>query len=140
MYIVISYAAYLAIGLALTVWVARTLERNGRVFLVDAFQGNAELADSVNRLLVVGFYLINAGYVTLALSTSGTPGSARAAMELVSDKIGVVLLVLGLMHFFNLYVFHRLRKRGRERSEQARAVRGGGGWSPESAPLGKVLE
>ncbi|MGC9945936.1 MAG: hypothetical protein ABSF64_06150 [Bryobacteraceae bacterium] len=139
MYIVMSYSIYLAIGLALTVWVARTLERNGRVFLVDAFQGNAELADSVNRLLVVGFYLINVGYVTLALSASGNLGSARAAMELVSDKIGVVLLVLGLMHFFNLYVFHRLRKRGNERSERARA-RGAGGWSPESAPLGKVLE
>jgi len=138
MYIATSYAVYLAISLALTVWVARTLERNGRVFLVDAFQGNTELADSVNRLLVVGFYLINAGYVTLALSTSGTLGTARAAMELVSDKIGVVLLVLGCMHFFNLYVFHRMRKRGLERSERASAH--GGAWSPESAPLGKVLD
>ena len=139
MYIVMSYSIYLAIGLALTVWVARTLERNGRVFLVDAFQGNAELADSVNHLLVVGFYLINVGYVMLALSTSGNLGSARAAMELVSDKVGVVLLVLGIMHFFNLFVFHRLRKRGRERSGQARA-HGGGSWNPESAPLGKALE
>ena len=118
MYIVTAYRLYLAISLALTVWVARTLERNGRVFLVEAFQGNAELADSVNRLLVVGFYLINVGYVTLALSTSSDPGSTRAAMELLSDKIGVVLLVLGLMHFFNLYVFHRLRKRGQERSDR----------------------
>jgi hypothetical protein len=139
MYIVMSYSIYLAVSLALTVWVARTLERNGRVFLVDAFQGNSELADSVNRLLVVGFYLINAGYVTLALSTSGTLGTTRAAMELVSDKIGVVLLVLGFMHFFNLYVFHRLRKRGRERSERPHG-HGGAGWIPENAPLGKVLE
>jgi hypothetical protein len=59
-------------------------------------------------------------------------------MELVSDKIGIVLLVLGFMHFFNLYVFHRLRKRGQERSDRARAH--GGGWAPEPAPLGKVLE
>jgi hypothetical protein len=140
MYIVMSYSVYLAIGLALTVWVARTLERNGRVFLVDAFRGNAELADSVNRLLVVGFYLINIGYVTLALSTSGNLGSTRAAIELVSDKIGVVLLVLGLMHFFNLFVFHRLRKRGQERPGQPRAGHGGGGWNPDSAQLGKVLE
>jgi hypothetical protein len=140
MYIVTSYAIYLAISLALTVWVARTLERNGRVFLVDAFQGNAELADSVNRLLVVGFYLINAGYVALALSTSGNLASTRAALELVSDKVGVVLLVLGFMHFFNLYVFHRLRKRGREGSGQVRTGHDGGSWNPGSAPLGKVLD
>jgi hypothetical protein len=112
MYIIACYAAYLAISLVATVWVARTLHKNGRTFLVDAFHGNRELADSVNHLLVVGFYLINIGYVTLALHTADQVTSARAAIELVSDKIGVVLIVLGVMHFFNLYVFNRLRRRG----------------------------
>ena len=112
MYIIVCYAAYLAISLAATIWVAQTLHKNGRAFLVDAFHGNRELADSVNHLLVVGFYLINIGYVTLALHTPDQVTSARAAIELVSDKIGVVLIVLGIMHFFNLYVFNRLRKRG----------------------------
>jgi hypothetical protein len=116
MYIVGCYAAYLLISLAVTVWVARTLHKNGRVFLVDAFQGNAELADSVNHLLVVGFYLINIGYVTLALRTDGNLLTLRSAIELVSDKIGIVLLVLGGMHFFNLYVFSRMRKRSRSNS------------------------
>jgi hypothetical protein len=113
MYIEISYIVYLAISLGVTIWVARTLHRNGRVFLVEAFRGNTELADSVNHLLVVGFYLINVGYVALALRTNEVLHSSRAAIELVSGKIGVVLLVLGLMHFFNLYLFNRLRKRTR---------------------------
>jgi hypothetical protein len=116
MYIVGCYVIYLLISLAVTIWVARTLHKNGRVFLVDAFHGNAELADSVNHLLVVGFYLINIGYVTLALRTSGNLDTLRAAIELVSDKIGLVLLVLGGMHFFNLFVFSRLRKRSRASS------------------------
>jgi hypothetical protein len=67
----------------------------------------------VNHLLVVGFYLINVGYVTLALRTSTNLSTLRAAIELVSDKIGLVLLVLGGMHFFNLVVFSSLRKRTR---------------------------
>jgi hypothetical protein len=116
MYIVGCYASYLLISLAVTVWVARTLHKNGRIFLVDAFHGNAELADSVNHLLVVGFYLINVGYVTLALRTTANLDTLRSAIELVSDKIGLVLLVLGAMHFFNLVVFSSLRKRTRGRS------------------------
>jgi hypothetical protein len=112
MYIVACYIAYLTISLAVTIWVAKTLRSNGRTFLVDAFQGNQELADSVNHLLVVGFYLINVGYVALALRTSDPVPTVRSAIELVCDKLGVVLLVLGAMHFFNLYVFNRLRKRG----------------------------
>lgn len=111
MYIVGCYAAYLAISLTVTVWVARTLHKNGRVFLVEAFHGDAALADSVNHLLVVGFYLINIGYVALALKTNADLADLRSAIELVSYKIGVVLLVLGGMHFFNLYIFSRMRKR-----------------------------
>ena len=64
------YFSYLAISIALTVWVARTLHKNGRIFLVDAFHGNTQLADAVNHLLVVGFYLINVGYITLALKAN----------------------------------------------------------------------
>jgi hypothetical protein len=102
------------ISVGVTIWVARTLHRNGEVFLVDAFHGNAELAKSVNHLLVVGFYLINLGYVTQALTTERNVETLRQAMEMVSQKIGVILIVLGVMHFFNLYVFHRLRRRGQE--------------------------
>jgi hypothetical protein len=113
MFIVISYAVYLVVTLAVTVWTARTLHSSGRIFLVDAFHGNQELADSVNHLLVVGFYLINVGYVALALETRADVENTRQAIELISGKIGTVLLVLGVMHFFNLYVFNTIRRRNR---------------------------
>ncbi|MBZ5658018.1 MAG: hypothetical protein LAO56_22375 [Acidobacteriia bacterium] len=108
--IVVTYAVYLLISVALTIWVARTLHLRGAIFLVDAFQGNAELAASVNHLLVVGFYLINIGYVSLALKTGATILTSRAAIELLSDKVGMVLLILGGMHFLNLFVFSRIRR------------------------------
>lgn len=106
-----TYLAYLAISIALTVWVARTLHKNGRVFLVDTFEGNEPLADSVNHLLVVGFYLINIGYVTMVLKYGAAAADAQEALETLSTKVGRVLLVLGAMHFFNLYVFTKLRRR-----------------------------
>lgn len=105
------YFSYLAISIALTIWVARTLHRSGRVFLVDAFHGNTELADSVNHLLVVGFYLINVGYIALALTTSSPMSNFREIIELESVKIGFVLLILGAMHFFNILVFAKMRNR-----------------------------
>lgn len=111
-FVVTTYLTYLAISVFLTVWVARTLHKGGRVFLVDVFQ-REDLADSVNHLLVVGFYLINLGYVALALRLAGDIDSLRISIEALSLKVGRVLLVLGLMHFFNLFVFSRLRKRAR---------------------------
>jgi len=108
---VITYALYLAIALPLTVWVAKNLFHNGRLFLVDCFHGNEPLADSVNRLLVVGFYLINFGFVTLYLKVAQDVTETRGIFEALSAKLGVVLLVLGGMHFFNLLVFTRMRRR-----------------------------
>jgi hypothetical protein len=106
-----TYLTYLGISVALTVWVARTLHKNGRIFLVDSFHGNEPLADSVNHLLVVGFYLINIGYVALALKYGAAAQNAQQFLETLSTKVGLVLVVLGGMHFFNLFVFSKMRKR-----------------------------
>ena len=114
MYVVYTYLAYLVLSVGITVWVARTLFKGGRVFLVDAFRNNEALADSVNRLLVVGFYLVNIGYVTLALKYGDKPDTLAEAIEFTSTKVGLVLVVLGAMHFLNLYLFSRMRKSGLE--------------------------
>ena len=107
----ITYIGYLAISVSLTVWVAQTLHKNGRIFLIDVFNGNESLADSVNHLLVVGFYLINLGYVSLALKLGYDIQSTAEGIEALSWKVGLVLVVLGAMHFFNLYIFSRIRSR-----------------------------
>ncbi len=114
---VITYALYLTISVLLTVWVGRTLHKAGRVFLVDALSGNESLADSINHLLVVGFYLVNIGFVTLAIKL-GLQGEGLAGIfESVSTKVGAVLLTLGVMHFANLYVLSRIRRRAMLRHE-----------------------
>ncbi|MGC1479826.1 MAG: hypothetical protein WA771_04945 [Chthoniobacterales bacterium] len=113
-YVILTYVLYLILSLGLTVWVARTLSKNGRIFLVNCFRQNAPLADSVNHLLVVGFYLVNLGFVALFLKIGVAVQSAQAVFEALSGKMGIVLLVLGFMHFFNLVVFTKLRRRAIE--------------------------
>jgi hypothetical protein len=81
MYVVPSYIIYFAISVIVTIGVARTRHNGGRVFLVDAFDGRKPLADSVNDLLVVGFYLINVGYVTLALKSAENPVTHPPGMQ-----------------------------------------------------------
>jgi Na+-transporting methylmalonyl-CoA/oxaloacetate decarboxylase gamma subunit len=112
--IVGTYLTYLLISITATVFVGRTLHKNGRIFLVDSFHGNAALADSVNHLLVVGFYLINVGFVSLALKYGERAVTLEQAIEILSTKIGIVLLVLGVMHFFNIRVISAMRRRAVE--------------------------
>ncbi|GGX38907.1 hypothetical protein [Streptomyces fructofermentans] len=116
---VVAYVIYLLVSVALTIWVARTLSTNGRIFLSDVLQGNEKLADAVNHLLVVGFYLVNLGFVALYLSQDDEIADARGVFEALSTKLGVVLLVLGVMHLGNVYVLNKIRRRSvMEREEQ----------------------
>lgn len=97
-----AFALYLAITIAITIWVARTLSKNGIVFLVQCFGQNDELARSTNHLLVVGFYLVNIGFITLTLSLGEEPTTITEAIRFLSNKVGLAVLVLGAMHFFNM--------------------------------------
>lgn len=110
MYAEYSYGMYLIISIVLTIWVAQTLFKHGRIFLVAAFGGDEKLADSINHLLVVGFYLVNVGYVSLMLKEDRPPVDLKESIEKLSWKIGLVLLILGGMHFFNLMVFSKMRR------------------------------
>lgn len=114
----ITYIIYILLSLGLTIWVAQTLFRNGRIFVIEAFGGNETLADAVNHLLLVGFYLVNIGFVSMYLSYGAKPSSTVEAIEYISIKIGVVLLVLGAMHFFNVFNFAKMRSKKRRGQEQ----------------------
>ena len=119
MFILETYSLYLVISITVTIWVARTLHKNGRAFLIDAFQGNDTIADSVNHLLVAGFYLLNVGWIVVTLRTQQEVNTGRALMELLSDKVGLVLLVLGVLHFCNLIAFSRMRRSALDRRPNA---------------------
>jgi hypothetical protein len=108
-----TYVAYLLVTVPLTIWVAMTLSRNGQVFLEDVFDDNPALAGAVNKLLVVGFYLLNLGFVLLYLRSDDRILGLSQMLESLSGRVGVVMLVLGAVHFLNMYVFNAIRRRSR---------------------------
>lgn len=102
MYDIYAYIAYLAVSIGLTVWVAQTLSKNGLVFLIECFGHDRTLAESTNHLLVVGFYLVKLGWILLTLRFGSSPETAADVIRFLSTKIGLVVVALGLMHFFNM--------------------------------------
>ena len=99
----VAYGLYLAIAIAFTVWVARTLSSNGEVFLIECFGHDEVLAKSTNHLLVVGFYLMNLGFIFHALQFGETPATVPEMIVFLSSKVGLAVMVLGAMHFFNMH-------------------------------------
>jgi hypothetical protein len=104
-----TYLIYVIISVLITAFVAQSLFKNGLTFLVDAFGGNEALAKSVNHLLVVGFYLINIGYVLYVLKLQTKPVDIESSIEILSGKLGTVFILLGFIHFFNIFALYRFR-------------------------------
>lgn len=122
-----TYVLYLLLSVALTVWVASMLSKYGKVFLSDVFNRDENMAGSVNQLLVVGFYLVNLGFVALWLQTDDRIVTASDAMETLAVKLGTVALVLGGVHLVNVWVFNQVRRRRVDeqylRGRDARGIR-----------------
>ncbi|HEY8936690.1 MAG TPA: hypothetical protein VIM65_15785 [Cyclobacteriaceae bacterium] len=121
-YTILTYSIYLPVTILLTVWVARTLFKNGRVFLVEIFHQDEVLADSVNKLLLVGFYLVNVGYAVYTLKIWGAIDGTQQVIETLSQKIGWIILILGGMHFFNLFILFNLRRKAQQHTLQRNAI------------------
>jgi hypothetical protein len=107
---VVSYVIYLAISGALTFWAARTLSQAGREFLVTVYGDAERLPEAVTHLLMVGYYLVDFGFVCLYLRTGASVNDARELFEGLSRKLGVVMLMLGMMHLGNVFVLHWIRR------------------------------
>ena len=111
--ILLVYLPYAAIAITLTIWLARTLSRHGGLFLRAVFKDRPELADAINQLLVIGFYLVNIGWALLLLRANEVENQVHSptdAIALLTTRLGTLLLLLGVAHLANLYVFHRVRR------------------------------
>ena len=113
-YVIAVYAAYAATAVGLTAWLARTLSKNGAVFLEDVFKDRPGLAQAVNRLLVVGFYMLNLGYAFYILRAD-TGLDAFGSVQFLVNRLAVLLVTLALIHFVNVGVFWKIRGRGEQR-------------------------
>jgi len=122
MFNTLAYSAYILISIFITIFVSRTLSKNGEIYLIDGFNGNDALAKSVNHMLVVGFYLLNLGFVLLRMKSGQAINNIEGVIVYLSSGIGFVLFVLGIAHFFNMFVIHKFREgqTHKQQLEQAR--------------------
>jgi len=109
-----TYIAYITLSLGLTIWVGRKLNINGRIFLLENYEDKPNLADAINQMLLVGFYLINIGFIAYTMRITDVPPVSWAdVLEFLSVKIGFMAIVLGIMHFSLMFALQQYSQRRR---------------------------
>lgn len=103
-----TYLLYIGISLAMTFWVGRTLNKNGHIFLMENYSDNEPMAKAINSMLLVGFYMINIGFISYTLKIQkGAPVNYAQVLEFLSVKVGFIAIVLGVMHFALMFALQQ---------------------------------
>jgi hypothetical protein len=92
------------------VYVGRYFYSNGRIFIISLFNGNVALADQVNKLLLIAYYLFNIGYSFLKLRQWQRINTIEILFSSLASNIGVLTFILALTHYFNMLIIYRLSK------------------------------
>jgi hypothetical protein len=106
----VNHLIYLGISAAFTVLVGRSLYQHGKPFLIECWK-DAATAEAVNKFFLVGFYLMNLAFIFAILRFGKTGLTIEDSLEVLSGRIGIVALVMGVMHFNNLFWCLLLRHR-----------------------------
>lgn len=114
-YLTLFYSTYIVLTTVLILYVANYLFKNGKSFLLSAFKGNENVANSINNLLKMGFYLVNIGYALISIRYNYNLLNTAQLIEALAVKIGTIVLILGAMHFFNMYILYLIGKITRDK-------------------------
>lgn len=109
-YNLINYLIYLPVTFYITVFIGKVFYTNGLVFLTGAFNGNKELAEVLNRFLLVAYYLVNLGYAAVSINTFSSVDSYLQLAEELSKRLGIIIIGLAILHYFNMYTFSHFSK------------------------------
>lgn len=112
---VLAYTIYLPVVVLLTFYVANSLFKNSIVYMKDIFNGRIEIAKATNTLFKIGFYLMNLGFALFILKITNTLATAQTTIEALSMKVGGFSIYLGIMLFFNMYLFFRGKRAARQK-------------------------
>lgn len=98
-----AYGIYLLITFVVVILVGRICYTNGNTFVLALVSEHEELCQRINRLLLLGYYLMNLGFVAISLVFWETIESIPHLIEILSMRIGFIVVSIALMHYFNLY-------------------------------------
>ncbi len=105
-----AYIAFIALMIIIIVYVGRYFYTNGRVFIISLLKGNISVADSINRLLLAGYYLLNIGYAFLKLQNWRKISTLEGWCSSLAINMGTLILILALMHYLNMLAIYYLSK------------------------------
>jgi hypothetical protein len=96
---------YLLIAVNTIYFLGKSLNKHGEHFLRAIFKDRMEIVLPVNKILLIGFYLVNIGLILLFHSVQEDTYTLGNIIQYLAIKIGITYIVIAVMHYLNILVF-----------------------------------
>lgn len=109
MYNIITYSVYLSISIFIAVFVGYKCYKTGEIYLLYIIK-DTQTCSAINRILLVSYYLVNIGYIAFTISDGEMINSLLQSIKILISKISTILIILSVLHYFNLFTIYKFRK------------------------------
>lgn len=103
-YNMIGYGIFITLIVLIIVVVGKICYRNGNVFVAELIPDHLELCQQINKILLVGYYLVNIGYGAMTLVDWETITSPLQLVEVIAIKISIIISILSILHYLNIII------------------------------------
>lgn len=100
----LAYFLYLFLTGMVTIRAGWFFYKHGGHYILFLLQGQQKLADTINKLLLTGYYLLNLGYMAIMIRFWKPVHTPAELLGSVAGMSGHIMLTLATIHFLNMTV------------------------------------
>ena len=100
----IAYIIFLTVIIFIIIVVGRLCYRNGNVYVSALLPGHENLCYRVNKMLLLGYYLLNIGYAAMTIVNWETVTSLPQLIELIAFRLALIIGILSVLHYTNIFL------------------------------------
>lgn len=101
-YNIVGYFLYLLFTLTVIIKVGLLCYKHGKIYSLQIFNGNKELTQQTNTLLLLAYYLFNFGYCFVTIYNWQKVHTWQQCLSNICEKAGFILFMLGVLHIINM--------------------------------------
>lgn len=108
---ILAYIIYLSITSVIIIKVGKLCYDNGNLFVSQLIPNHEELCHQINKMLLIGYYLLNLGYCAMTLISWEKISTSNQLIEIIATKSAIIILIIGLMHYLNILLLTKYIKK-----------------------------
>lgn len=108
---IIGYLIYLSLTSVIIIKVGKLCYDNGNIFVSQLIPNHEELCHQINKMLLMGYYLLNLGYCAMTIISWEKIQYINQLIEIIATKSAIIILTIGIMHYINIILLTKYIKK-----------------------------